>query len=173
MARERELDGDEGERPIFIPLGASHEEAGAISSFGECFNADEVSAASRLQQRRPALERFSVTDIALFMKEAGVKPELSEEIPEQPLEIRKDELRQELSKLLRRLAKLQCRSGATKEQERWAFQQTHLLIRKYSPAKNIDDLSDNYPIEYTERMIETVKRLISEEVTESGGRDAA
>jgi superfamily II DNA or RNA helicase len=137
-----------------IPLRASHIPAGAISVDGDAYEEAEVRAAEELQRNDPKLETLPQTTIAHLMRKMGVKPDqipLQPEVPEEkPLHFRKAELRDELVRLLRKLAIQRVRSSMSEEEKAAIFKDVHFrVVRKYSPAKNINDLTDNYPLEAT------------------------
>jgi len=152
--REREPVTDES-KTDFIPLGATHEDGGAISIHGEQFTAPEIRYAEEIKINDPLLSTTSVTTIAHILKKDGKKIE-PEEVHE-PLQAKKVRIRQDINKLVRRLAlRIQEHSGS----DRPAFAQVWQQIHQAAGVRDLDDLMDNHPLEKANQVHELLKQLM-------------
>lgn len=123
----------------FMSFGASHENSGAISDFGDQYTTDEVSAAERLRSGDPQLADISITTLAHLQRKLGVIPEPSE-TAEPPLQIRKKKLREDIVRKTRHLA-IKRNANAPEYARVWRE-----VGVQFGPH-NADDLVDNYSIE--------------------------
>lgn len=123
----------------FVPLGASHEDGGAISDFGDEFTADEINAAEREKQADFQLLDIPITKLAYLRRLHNVAPEPMQ-AAQAPLQIRKKEIRQRINNKHRRLAFM--RNGDQPDfKGLWAS-----LLRPFG-VKSLDDLMDNFSID--------------------------
>jgi len=127
-----------GPRP-FASLGASHEDSGAISDYGDNYSADEVNAAERLKHGDPQLADVPITTLAYVQRKLGIAPEPMT-APEPPLQIRKKDLRLQVVKKARRLA-IQ-RNPQTPD-----FKRVWKEIGALFGVFNADDLTDNHSLD--------------------------
>jgi superfamily II DNA or RNA helicase len=132
-------DTQAGQPRPFMSFGASHEDSGAISDFGDHYTTDEVSAAERLRSGDPQLADISITTLAHLQRKLGVIPEPAE-TAEPPLQIRKKKLRGDVVRKARHLAIK--RNPVTPE-----FARVWREIGAQFGPTNADDLVDNYSIE--------------------------
>lgn len=144
------LDRDEQTR--FVPLGATHEDGGAISDFGEAFHPGEITAAERYKTDDPQLAGVSVAQIAHLMRKMGVIPSPVVEHGE-PLHLQKKRLREELNKLARKLA-------IQRNPEKPDFQGVWGTVFRRTGARSLDDLMDNKPIEVMRQVEEMFKAMM-------------
>jgi hypothetical protein len=132
-------EGTKKESRPFMSFGATHEDSGAVSDFGDEFTADEVNAAERLRTDDPQLADISITTLAHLQRKLGIVPEPMT-APEPPLQIKKKQLRSEIVRKARRLA-IQ-RNPQTPD-----FKRVWKEIGGTFGAFGADDLVDNYSME--------------------------
>jgi superfamily II DNA or RNA helicase len=128
-----------GQKRNFASLAASHENSGAISDFGDQYNADEVNAAEKLRSGDPELAEVSITTLAYIQRKLGIVPEPMT-AAEPPLQIRKTKLRQSIVAKTRRLAII--RDPGTPD-----FKRVWHEIGAIFNVFNADDLVENRSIE--------------------------
>jgi superfamily II DNA or RNA helicase len=139
---------EEKNQKIFVIKGATHEDGGAISDFGEQYTAGEVNAAERYRRGDAQLVDIPLTKIAYLLRKAGVQAD-EDEPAEPPLQIRKKAVREELSKAVRRLA-------IRRNQENPDYKAIWVALHKHTSAKSIDDLSDNHSIDVMRQALDLV-----------------
>jgi hypothetical protein len=122
-----------------MSLGASHEDSGAISDYGDQFTADEVNAAERLRENDLQLADISITTLAYLQRKLGIVPEATV-APDVPLQTKKKKLRRDIVAKQRRLA-IQRNSNTPNYKQVW------LEIGALFGVYNADDLVDNHSID--------------------------
>lgn len=123
----------------FMSFGATHEDSGAVSDYGEQYSVDEVNAAERLRGDDPELADVSITTLAHIQRKLGVIPEPTT-APEPPLQIKKKAVRSMIVKKARRLAI--ARDAQTPD-----FKRVWREIGTTFGPYNADDMVDNYSID--------------------------
>lgn len=142
----------------FSAIGSTHEDGGAVSSFGEQFSAREILQAEELKRGDLELADISVAKIAHLARKIGAVP--PEDFAGTPKHERKLSLRKDINKLVQRVAYVL-------NPDKPNFQGVWLAIHKHAQVKNIDDLMDNHGIDKMEQVKELLKHLLA------GGLDAA
>jgi superfamily II DNA or RNA helicase len=127
------------ERRSFVSLAASHEEAGAISDFGDEYSADEINAAERLRFGDPELSDVSITTLAHVQRKLGINPEPMT-AAEPPLQTKKKIIRASIVQKQRGLA-------IARNPETPDYKHVWTEIGKTFGPFNADDLVDNYSID--------------------------
>lgn len=136
---ERTLSEGPEQPSAFTPIGATHEEGGAISDFGDEYTADEINAAEKEKTADPQLFDVPVTKLAYLRRKFGVAAEPMQ-TAQKPLYVKKKELREQINTKARRLAiKLDPLAPD--------FKTVWIRLHKVTGARNIDDLMDNYTID--------------------------
>lgn len=146
MKPPRDGDTQPGQPRPFMSLGATHEDSGAISDFGDQYTPNEINAAERLRAGDPQLADISITTLAHLQRKLGIEPEPME-TAEPPLQIKKKKLRGDIVRKARHLAIK--RNAETPE-----FARVWREIGAQFGPYNADDLVDNYSIEIM-RQIDT------------------
>jgi superfamily II DNA or RNA helicase len=131
--------GGTGEARSFMSFGATHENSGAISDFGDHYSTDEVNAAEKLRSGDPQLIDVSITTLAHLQRKLGIIPEPFE-TAEPPLQIKKKELRADIVTKARHLA---IKRNADAPDFKLIWREIGAHFGPYSA----DDLTDNYSIE--------------------------
>lgn len=122
----------------FVPISSTHEDGGAVSSYGEQFSALEISHAESLQRGDDQLIDLPLATIAhILRKNGGATPN---EGTEPPRHQQKKDLRGEIDKLAKRVA-------YTMNPQQPDFQRVWVTIHRHMGSKNIKDLVDNHSIE--------------------------
>ncbi len=143
----------------FSPVGATHEDGGGTTSFGEQFNSQEILQAEELKRGDVALADIPVATIAHILRKQGVEP--AEEFAGKPKHQRKKEIRQEINNLVRRIA-------ISRSPEQPDFSGVWKAIHRHIGVRGIDDLMDNHDISKMEQVRELLRNLIVD-----GGRNVA
>jgi superfamily II DNA or RNA helicase len=138
----------------FISIGATHEDGGGISDFGEVFTPAEVAYAEKLKRDDPQLFGNSISNIIHLARKMGVQIQPVEEINE-PLHIQKKEKRQRINTLARRLA-LKRNPNMPDYASVWrnVFDRTGI--------KSIDDLMDNHDLARMEQVENVIRSMLTE-----------
>lgn len=142
LAERRENGNGPGKDPTprsFMSLGATHEDSGAVSDYGDEYTAEEVDAAEHLRSGDPQLADISVTTLAHLARKLGIKPDPMA-AADVPLQTKKKKLRVDIVKKQRRLAIL-------RNPETPNFKQVWKEIGSTFGPYNADDLVDNYSID--------------------------
>src|SRR5215475_11062476 len=128
-----------GDPRKFMSFGATHEDGGAVSDFGEQYTIDEVNAAERLRGADPQLVDLPITTLAYLNRKLGIIPEPMA-APEPPLQVKKKGVRTAIVKKARHLAIKRNPSAPD-------FKQVWKDIGVMFGPFNADDMVDNYSIE--------------------------
>lgn len=132
----------------FTALGSSHEDGGAISDFGDEYTAAEINAAEKMKQS-PQLYGVPVTSIAYVLKHVGAPIDPMEAAGE-PLQIVKKKLRNDINKMVRRLA-------ISRNPDQPDFKQVWIELHKLIGARNVEDLTDNHSVDKMRQALELLK----------------
>lgn len=138
-SRPNKNNGDEETRRPFVSFGATHENAGMTSDFGDQYTCDEVNAAERLRGDDPQLADISISTIAHLQRKLGIAPEPMT-TADDPLWIKKLELRRKIIKKQRHLA-------IKRKPQEPDYRQVWREIGATFGPYNADDMVDNYSIE--------------------------
>ena len=131
----------------FFGLGATHENGGAISDYGEMFSDAEIDAAEQMKTGDRQLINFPVTTLAHVLRVAGVTPPI-QALVVKPLAIQKKELRDKINKSVRQIA---VASGE--------YSKTYTYINGRANVKSIDDLYDNHSLDKMHQYYDMVKSV--------------
>jgi superfamily II DNA or RNA helicase len=156
--KERELSDKERSESSFVALGSTHEDGGSISDYGDEFTAAEINTAERIKQGDPQLFDIPVTKIAYLHRKLGIAID-PVQTSNNPLQIEKKEIRQDINKVARRLA-------IRRNHEQPDFARVWTDIHKHTGARSIDDLMDNYSIDVMRQTLHLIQSWL-------GGKDAA
>ena len=159
IKERNESDGEPGAtdraQSDFFPIGATHEEGGGISDFGEVFTAQEVNYAERIKRNDPVLAHLSLSAI-MHMARKMQLGNLPEDQPEQiPLHIQKTEARAKINKLVRRFAIRQNPDSPD-------FGLAWRIIHQKTGVKDINDLTDNHSIERMTQVEDLIKSMMKD-----------
>lgn len=155
---ERDKTESEKSESSFVAVDSTHEDGGAITDFGDEFAAAEINAAEKQRRMHPQLVDIPITQLALIRRINGIVPDPIEPANE-PLQIEKKRVRNDLNKSVRRLA-------IRRDAEHPDFGKVWVEIYKHTGARNLDDLFDNYSIDVMRQALQLVDGWL-------GGRDAA
>lgn len=138
--------------PNFIPLGATHENGGAVSSLGEQFDAVEINSAENFKRGDRQLSNVSVSAIAHILRKAGFTPEPGE-ADSPPLHVQKMKKRRDYNKEVVKFAQILNRSKPD-------YQLANRRVCAVIGVENIEDLFDNHDIAKIDSGIEWLKSAI-------------
>lgn len=140
---------------FFHAKGCSHEHGGGTSIFGEHYNPYEINFAESIKENDPLLASVSIIQIAHLCKKMNVTPP-NQEQPTKPLHEIKVEKRTKVNRLAREYA---IKTAPTGDKPDFAG-----IWKKISSAigvKNLDDLTDNHPIEKMDMAIRLLEKAIA------------
>lgn len=147
-------ESQEKERGVsdFAPIGSTHEDGGAVSSFGEQFSPQEIMRAEEVKRGDVQLSDISVATLAHVLRKLGdVTPE---DFAGKPKHERKRELRQEINNLVRRVA-------FQLNPDKPDFAAVWNAVHRQFQVRGIDDLMDNHGIDRMEQVKEFLKRVVA------------
>ena len=154
-------EGLEREESSFIPLGATHEDGGGVSEYGEAFNRAEIDFAEHWKRGDPQLANVPVTAIAHLVRKIGVS--VPDEQPvQEPLAVQKKRVRSSINNKARNLA-------YQHNPEKPDFSAVWRLVFTHTGARSLDDLCDNHSIE----KMRQVEHLLARALGGQGNAEAA
>jgi superfamily II DNA or RNA helicase len=142
---------------MFTALGSTHEKGGAISDYGDQFTAAEINAAEKDKNGDPQLLDIPITKLAYLRRKFGMIAN-DEQTSNDPLQIEKKRIRDEINKTARRLA---IKRSPDNPDYRIVWRDLH----KHTGARNIDDLMDNHSIDVMRQALHLIHGWL-------GGKDA-
>lgn len=148
--RKEDEDRERGESD-FAPIGSTHEDGGAVSSFGEQFSSQEILLAEEMKRGDMELADISVAKIAHILRKGGQAP--PEDFAGEPKHERKLQLRKDINNLVRRAA-------FSLNPEKPNFSSVWTAVHKHAQVKNMDDLMDNHGIDKMEHVKAVLKRML-------------
>lgn len=156
--KRREDESRERADSDFAAIGSTHEDGGAVSSFGEQFSSQEIMQAEELKRGDAQLADISISKIAHILRKKGAEPPI--DFAGTPKHERKLSLRKDINNLVRRAA-------FTLNPDKPNFSGVWIAVHKQAQVKSMDDLMDNHGIDKMEQVKELLKALLA------GGLDAA